>query len=182
MESLLYSVQQLPPLPKLIHLKRVWLLHSSREFNSLRSILQVAPNLSELFIAFDNLLPIFDDDATCQLLQTRIVHLLILRSVSTAPTHLSEQYIPSLVRTFTRLRHLQIDITDGPSIESIAIATLNAFRPSAQLISLVIEGQLSSDELKSNARQWLVDHTYLNADDQFDAEFKEQTKRFLLWL
>jgi hypothetical protein len=156
-------------------------LHQSKEYNSLKSLLQIAPNLSELFIAFDNLLPIFDDKDTCQLLRNRIVHLLILRSAPTASGHLTEQYVPNLLTVFTRVRHLQIDVTDGPSIESITLSIINAFKQHSQLVSLVVEGQSSCNELKSNARQWLVDNTHLTIDGKFDAEFKEQTNRFLLW-
>lgn len=163
-------------------LKRIWYLHSSREYQALKSLLQIAPNLSELFIAFDNLLPIFDDNDTCQLLQNRIIHLLILRSTPTAPTQLTEQSIPHIVRIFRRIRHLQIDVTNGPLIESIILAVLNAFRHQIQLISLVVEGQSSSDQLKSNARQWLIDNIDFPIDEKFDAEFKKQTNRFLLWM
>jgi hypothetical protein len=163
-------------------LKRVWLLHSSRDVNSLKSLLQVAPNLSELFIAFDNLLPIFDDNDTCQLLQNRIIHLLIIRSAPTAPNQLTEPYIPQLVRIFTRLRHLQIDVTNGPLIELIILSIINAFKEQSHLISLVVEGQSSCNELKSNARQWLIANTHLTIDGKFDAEFKEETNRFLLWM
>ncbi|CAF2576793.1 unnamed protein product [Rotaria sp. Silwood2] len=177
------SVQQpLISLPYLYYLKRIWLLHPSREYNSLKSLLQIAPNLSELFIAFDNVLPIFDDKDTCQLLGNRIIHLLILRSAPTAPTQLTEEYIPYLVRIFTRLRHLQIDVTNGTSIESITLSIINAFKEQSQLISLVVEGQSSCDELKLNARKWVIDNTYLANDEKFDAEFKEQTNRFLLWM
>ena len=163
-------------------LKRIWLLHSSREYNSLKSILQIAPNLSELFIAFDNLLPIFDDKETCELLGNRIIHLLILRSAPAAPGRLTEQYIPNLINIFTRLRHLQIDVTDGSSLDAIILSIINVFKEQSQLISLVVEGQSSCIELKSNARQWLIDNTHLTIDGNFDAEFKEQTNRFLLWM
>ena len=172
----------LPALPHFPCLKRVWLLHSSREYQSLKSLLRVAPNLSELFISFDNLLPIFDDHETCQLLGQRIVHLLLLRYAPAAPTQLSEEYIPALVRVFTRLRHLQVDVTGGPSVDSIVRGTLSLFQGQSRLISLVVEGKSVCDELKSNARQWLIDQTCLRADDSFDAEFKEQTNRFLLWM
>ncbi len=174
--------QQLPVLPTLFYLKRVWLLHPSREYHSLKSLLQVAPNLSELFIAFDNLLPMFDDKDTCQLLGNRIIYLLILRSAPSAPTQLTEEHIPSLVTIFTHLRHLQIDVTDGPLIESIILSIMNFFKEQSQLISLVVEGKSSCNELKSNARQWLIDNTQLTNDGKFDAEFKEQTNRFLLWM
>lgn len=174
--------QQLTPLPNLFRLQRIWFLHSSREYNSLKSILQSAPNLSELFIAFDNLLPIFDDKETCQLLGHRVTHLLILRSAPTAPNQLTEQYVPNLVTIFTRLRHLQIDVTGGPLIESIIPPIINGFKDQSKLISLVVEGESSCDELKSNARQWLINNNCLTIDGNFDAEFREQTKRFLLWM
>ncbi len=163
-------------------MKCIWLSHSSREYQSLKSLLQIAPNLSELFIAFDNLLPIFDDQDTCQLLQNRITHLLILRPTHTAPNHITEEYIPHLVRIFTRLRHLQIDVTNGPLIESIILSVMNVFKNQLQLISLVVEGKSLSTELKSNARQWLIDNTHLTIDEKFDAEFKIETNRFLLWM
>lgn len=174
--------QQPTLLPNLFCLKRIWYLHSSREYNSLKLILQNAPNLSELFISFDNLLPIFDDHETCQLLGHRIIHLLILRTASTAPNQLKEEYVPNLVTVFTRVRHLQIDVTHGPSIESIVLSVVNAYKNRSQLISLVIEGQSSSDELKSDARQWLINNSYLTIDGKFDALFKQQTNRFLLWM
>jgi hypothetical protein len=124
----------------------------------------------------------FDDQDTCQLLQNRIIHLLILRSVPTAPNQITEEHIPRLVQIFTRVRHLQIDVTKGPLIESIILSVMNAFKNESKLVSLVVEGESSSDELKSNARQWLIDHTHLTNDGKFDAEFKKQTNRFLLWM
>jgi hypothetical protein len=147
----------------------------------MKMLLQLAPNLSELFIGFDNLLAMFDDDEICRLLGHRIVHLLLLRSVPTAPTHINDAYLPVLVRTFTRLRHLQIDVTHGPTIDSVIVAILNASQLRSQLISLVIEGQCSCETLKCNARQWLIDRAYFQVNDRFDAEFKQQTNRFLLW-
>jgi len=174
--------EQLSPLPNLFCLKRVWLVHSSREYNSLKSLLQIAPYLSDLFIAFDNLLPIFDDKDTCQLLENRIIYLYILRSVPTAPNQLTEQYIPYLVTIFTRLRHLQVDVTNGPLIELIILSIIKSFKQQSQLISLVVEGQSSCTELKSNARKWLIDNSHLTIDGKFDAEFIEQTNRFLLWM
>ncbi|CAF2265168.1 unnamed protein product [Rotaria magnacalcarata] len=181
-DEILSVSQPLLPLPNLFYLKRIWLLHSSREYNALKAILQIAPNLSELFIAFDNLFPILDDKDTCQILENRIFHLLILRSAPAAPTQLTEQFVPHLRTIFTRLRHLQIDVTNGIPIESITISILNAFKEQSQLISLVVEGQSSSHELKANARQWLINNTHLTNENIFDAEFKEQTNRFLLWM
>ncbi|UJR14169.1 hypothetical protein I4U23_001164 [Adineta vaga] len=180
-EQLVSVPQQLSLLPNLYHLKRIWLLHPSREYQSFKLILSVAPKLSELFIAFDNLLPVFDDQDVCNLLGQRIVHLLILRPVESTPTSITEEYIPKLAIIFKHLRHLQIDVTNGPSIDSIVLAVMNVYKDKSQLISLVVEGQSSCQELKSNTRQWLIDHSYLLFDDQFDAEFREQTNRFLFW-
>jgi len=59
---------------------------------------------------------------------------------------------------------------------------MNAFKQQSQLISLVVEGQSSCTELKSNARKWLIDNSHLTIDGKFDAEFKDQTNRFLLWM
>ena len=142
----------------------------------------MAPNLSELFIAFDNLLPILYDEDTCHLLGNRIIHLFILRSVPTALNQLTEQYVPRLVRIFTSLRHLQVDFTQETSIESITLSIISAFKAQTQLVSIVVEGQTSCNTLKSNARQWLIENTHLTTDRIFDAEFKEQTNRFLLWM
>ncbi|CAF1543310.1 unnamed protein product [Adineta ricciae] len=169
-------------LPNLSRLRCIWLLHPCREYQSFKSILRAAPNLSELFIAFDNLLPAFDDQEICNLLSRRIIHLLILRPVASAPKAITEDDIPKLKAIFQQLRHLQIDVTNGPSIDSIVLAVVNAFKERYQLISLVVEGQSSCEELKSNARQWLIDHSHLSSDDEFDAEFRHQTNRFLLWM
>lgn len=157
-------------------------MHSSREYDALKALLRIAPNLSELFISFDNLSPIFNDDDTCQLLANRITHLLILRSAPSAPNALTEEYVPHLTRIFTRLRHLQIDVTSGVPIETITLAILSAFKEQSKLVSLVVEGKLSCDELKLNARQWLINNSHLTDEKIFDAEFKEQTNRFLLWM
>ncbi|CAF3627137.1 unnamed protein product [Adineta steineri] len=184
-EDELLSVQEpqkLLTLPHLFYLKRIWLLHPSREYQSFKSILQIAPNLSELFIAFDNLLPMFSDNELCQLLGKHIIHLLILRTTAATPTIITEQYIPNLFNIFQRLRHLQIDVTNGPLIESIVLSVVNIVKQYSQLISLVVEGQSSCDELKLNARQWLVANTHLTINENFDAEYKEQTNRFLLWM
>lgn len=137
-------------------------------------------NLNQLFIGFENLQPALNDAETCQLLGQRIIHLLILRSTPATPTVLTEDYIPQIHRTFIRLRHLQIDVTHGPLIESITLSILKTFEKKMDFISLVVEGETQSDELKSNAREWLLKHTHLN--HKFDAEFVEKTNRFLLWL
>ncbi|CAF0737710.1 unnamed protein product [Adineta ricciae] len=177
------AVQQpIVSLPNLSRLRCIWLLHPCREHQSFKSILRAAPNLSELFIAFDNLLPAFDDQEICNLLSRRIIHLLILRPVASTPTAITEDHIPKLKAIFQQLRHLQIDVTNGPSIDSIVLAVVNVFKEQCQLTSLVVEGQSSCEELKSNARQWLIDHSRLSSDSEFDAEFRHQTNRFLLWM
>lgn len=170
-----------PPLPVFHSLKRIWLLHSSREYQSLKLIVEHSPNLSELFISFDNLRPMFDDVEMCEILSKKIVHLLILRPSPAAPTHLEEKSIVDLLRIFPRLRHLQIDVTNGPSFESIILAILRALENRRSLISLVVEGATLDEQLETNARQWLIDQGHFQVNDQFDSQYKQQTKRFLLW-
>ena len=166
----------------MIHLKRIWFSHSSREFQSLKSLLQSASNLSELFIAFDNLLLALDDEDLCQLFANRIIHLLILRPTPATPTHLTVEYIPRLFQIFRSVRHLQIDVTNGPLIETIVLSIINISQRSTKLVSLVVEGESKSDELKTDTRQWIINNTYLIPDGKFDAEFRAETNRFLLWM
>ena len=156
-------------------------MHSSREYQALKALLRQAANLSELFISFDNLLATFDDAETCELLSQRIRHLLILRSAPAAPTQCEEKSLVDLLRVFRRLRHFQIDVTHGPSLDSIVLVVLRALQNRSPLISLVVEGECLDDALKVDARRWLIDRGHFRADDSFDAQFKEQTKRFLLW-
>lgn len=175
-----HSQIKLPP--RFPYLKRLWLLHSSREIFTFKSIIQIAPNLSELFISVDNLLPMFDDAELCQLLGQRIMHLLILRSTPSCPKIFSEEILPNLVHVFTRLRHLQIDVTHGPSVDSIVLAILRAFAANRlSLISLVVEGACLDEQIKVDARQWLMDRACFSLNERFDARYKEETKRFLLW-
>lgn len=180
--SLRLEAPKIDVLRKFSHLKRIWLLHSSREYQSLKILLEIAPNLSELFIGFDNLLPMLNDPETCQLLSKRIVHLLLLRSAPTAPTTFSETSIPAIVETFRTLRHLQIDLTNGPSIESIILPFVHAMEHRFRIISLVVEGKPNDESLKINTKQWLIERTFLTVHHQFDAQFKQQTNRFLLWM
>lgn len=171
-----------PHFGNLQKLKRIWLSHSALEYQSLKALLQIAPNLSELFIGYENLVPMFDDEETCHLLAVRVVHLLLLRCLPTSSTKLCEQSIPKILSIFRRVRHLQIDVTYSTAIEPIVLAVIQSIESRPNFISLVVEGKTLSDGVRSNAKQWLIERTFLKDPSKFDAQFKAETNRFLLWM
>ena len=136
-------------------------------------LLKPAPNLDYLRVDFDCLKSLLDDEPTCHLLQQRIVRLDNGNWLS-----IEVDLLQNVSRLFSNLRQLIIDLRDSSTIiDSIVLAAV-AHWHDKRLIWLDINGTLS-DEVKTDLRQWLVDHTHLTTDDSFAVEYKNNW--FSLW-
>jgi hypothetical protein len=146
----------------------------------IKEILSVAPKLRILIIDMKYLLQLIDlkDDKSCiSLLEKRIRHLSIEISDE---TELNDNNIERLSNIFTHLRHIIIENKIGNiSIENKLLLFLEHFKKHP-LVSIIIQG-LTTEELRNNPSQWLINHTYLKAySDKFKVECDETELR--LWL
>jgi hypothetical protein len=167
-------------LPCLTHLQ--WLLINGcpPDGHLIEEIISVAPNLRMLIIDMKYLLQLIDlkDDKSCiSLLEKRIRHLSIH---ALNEFELNDNNIERLSNIFTCIRHIIIDSKAvNVSIENTLLLFLNHFKEHP-LLSLIIRG-LTTEELRNNPFQWVIDHTYLKAySDKFKAECDEI--EFKIWL
>jgi hypothetical protein len=146
----------------------------------MKEILSVAPNLRMLIIDMKFLLQLIDikDDQSCiSLLEKRIRNLSIEISDE---NELNSNNIERLSNIFTHLRHIIIEskIPNDISIENILLLFLNHFKKQ-QLISMIVRG-FTTEQLRNNPSQWLIDHTYLKEYiDKFKVECDEI--EFKIW-
>ena len=147
----------------------------------MKEILAVAPNLCMLILDMKFLLRLIDveDDRSCiSLLKTRIKHLSIQISDE---TELNDINIEKLSNIFTRICHIIIvcKLPNNLSVENILLLFLHHFKKH-QLISIIVRGS-TTEQLRNNPSQWLINHTYLNEYiDKFKAECDEI--EFKIWL
>ena len=147
----------------------------------LQEILFVAPNLSMLIIDMKFLRQLIDneDNQSCLLLlETRVKHLSIQISDE---MELTEIDIEKLSNIFLRVRYLIIEskTSNNISFENIILLFLHHLKRN-QLVSLIARG-LTTETLRNNPSQWLIEHTYLNEYiDQFKAECDDI--EFKIWL
>ena len=144
----------------------------------LKEILSVSPNLSMLILDMKFLLQLIDDQSCISLLKTRTKHLSIQVSDE---TELDDIHIEKLSFIFTHVRHMIIEskISTNICVEKIILSFLHYFK-NHPLISIVIRSS-TSEQLRDNPTQWLIDHTYLNEYiDRFKTECDEI--EFKIWL
>jgi hypothetical protein len=143
----------------------------------MKEILSVAPNLCIILVDMKFLLQLIDINDCTSLLENRIKRLSIDISDETDVNNTNIQRLSTI---FTRVRHLIIKskITNM-SIENLLLLFLDYFK-NHQLVSLIIRG-LTTESLRTNPSQWLIDHTYLKEFiNQFTAECDEI--EFRIWL
>jgi hypothetical protein len=137
-------------------------------------LLNAASNLERLILDIDCLTILLENEATCNLLQQRIVRLHVLDWSNTESDLLQRTAI-----VFSNLQELALTTKDAKVfIDPIALRVL-ALWYDKQLFSLYINGQLSQ-EANKNLRQWLIDHTHLTAKDSFSVKYHDNW--FDLWL
>ena len=136
-------------------------------------LLNAAPNLDYLAVCFECLETLLADDATCQLLRTRIIRLNI-----TDWTDVQSTILQRLADVFRSLRHLVISLKDTSVLIDDFILTILSLWKGRLRLSLDVKGRLS-DKLKENLQQWIIDHTHLTANDSFAIECNENW--FDLW-
>ena len=120
----------------------------------------------------------YKDNQSCILfLQTRIKYLSFQISDE---TDLNETNIEKISNIFLHLRHIIIE-NKLPNIsnENILLLILNSFQ-NHLLVSIIIRG-LTTEELRTNPSQWLINHTYLK---QIPNQFLTQCDEieFKIWL
>jgi hypothetical protein len=146
----------------------------------IKEILSVAPKLRMLILDMKFLLQLIDleNDQSCiSLLKIRIKHLSIhLLDES----ELNNNNIERLSNIFSHVRHIIIESKISTmSIENILLLFLNYFK-NHPLISIIVRG-LTTEELRNNPCQWLIDHTHLK---EFIHKFKAECDEieFKIWL
>jgi hypothetical protein len=139
-----------------------------------KDILFVAPNLCMLIVDMKFLLQLIDqqDNQTCiSLLENRVKHLSVQISNE---NEIDDTNIEKLSNVFLRVRHLIIEnkTTNIISIENILSLFLKHFK-NHKLVSIIVRSP-TSEQLRDNPSQWLVENTYLNeCINQFKAESDE---------
>ena len=180
------------------------------DLNYFSSILNAAPNLFRLDMSFNYLLKLFEDQKMCHLFNQRITSLSILpNDHDTSSTTLSEEHIPVIASTFSRLRDLYINFKHLPcskaipskeddlddtmdqsdqqkykvistdSSESFLVCLLANFKEH-QLISLAADGQFDV-ELKTDVEQWLRNNTVI-CEQLFSAVFDKILDEVHIWM
>ena len=139
---------------------------------SLVDMIKAAPNLNDLLIDVDCLRILIDDEATCDLLRQRIVHL----EVRYWPDNESK-LLERFTHLFHSLRYLCLTMKN-PTISNECLSTILDQSNIKQLTTLII-GSKVSDEISQNLRQWVIDRTHLAADDSFAVV--NANNYFILW-
>ncbi len=147
----------------------------------MKEILSVAPNLCMLVVDMKFLLQLIDidDNQSCNLLlKNRINHFSIQISDE---TELNDINLGRLADIFTRVCHIIVENKLGTnlSVENILLLFLHHFK-THPLVSIIIRGS-TTEQLRNNPSQWLIDHTYLKEHiGKFQAECDEI--EFKIWL
>jgi hypothetical protein len=144
-------------------------------------ILQFAPNLFRLDLNYNTLLLLLDNEQTCLLLRQRITALTINNMPSSSTN--TNKYICRIASIFLNLRHLYLDMRFlTVTIDSMVLQYFDEFyKQQTPLISFCADGK-PSDEMKNDAKQWLLKHRNHLYEKQFAAYFNEKAERFLIWL
>jgi hypothetical protein len=150
---------------------------------------------------------LLENEQMCHLLRQRIAALVILKANQSSQITFSEEHIPIIASTFTRLRNLYIDLTHLPtnipivsgedvsiesaiqnipfkscqqnSMDSMILSLLTGFKEH-KLIDVCVDGQ-PSEKMKTDVKQWLQDNTIL-CRRPFEAVFNRVLNRLLVWM
>lgn len=140
---------------------------------ALFDLLKAAPNLDDLIIDFDCLKILIDDESTRNLLEQQIIHLDVNYWAD-----IESDLFQRIIEMFHRLRYLRIDLENTLKFTESILSTVLAQLNIKQLTLLSVEKTVLDDTIK-NLRQWVIDHTYLTADDSFVVDCMND--RFILW-
>jgi hypothetical protein len=146
----------------------------------LKQIVLAAPYLCMFIVDISFLVQLLNQEENREcltLLTTRIQQLSIQASNE---SDFTETFMGKVSSIFARVRHLIVESKelDNLSVENILSLLLRHFQ-SHRLISIIVRGT-TSEQLRANPSQWLIDHTHL--DDcvgKFKAECDEID--FKLW-
>ena len=121
------------------------------------------------------------DDNVCSILRQRITALTI--NHMQASSRYVEENIARIALTFLHLRHLYVDMRSlEMTIDMMVLYYFDEFvKQNAPLVSLCADGK-PSDEMKVDAKKWLLSHRqYLN-EKQSAVYFNEKAGRLLIWM
>jgi hypothetical protein len=180
------------------------------DLNYFSSILNAAPNLFRLDMSFNYLLKLFEDQQMCYLFNQRITSLSIFSDyLDSLSAPLSEEHIPVIASTFSRLRDLYVNFEHLPcnttvaseeddlvdtldqsgqqkyevissgSSESFLVCLLANFKEH-QLISLSADGRFGA-EIKTDAEQWLRNNTVI-CEQLFSAVYDRIMDQVHIWM
>ncbi|CAF0717920.1 unnamed protein product [Adineta steineri] len=146
----------------------------------LKEILIASPNLSLLVIDMKYLLRLFDieDNQSCLLLLKNRIRNLSIQIEDEA--EMNDLIFEKLSKIFIHIRHIivEIKLTNGLSIENFLLFFFKYFQ-NHQLISIIVRG-CTTEQLRNNPSQWLIDHTHLNTfTNQFQADCDDV--EFKIW-
>ncbi len=140
----------------------------------LSHLLRASPNLDKFDVDFNCLKILLDHDSTHCLFQIGIQRLIILDWIGT-----ETDLVQRIIHTFGSLHHFDIIMKERTlNIDSFVLAILPFYRGRMR-ISLGVQGLLS-EEVTTNIRQWVIDHSYLTAEDSFAVQYCNNC--FQLWL
>jgi hypothetical protein len=166
------------PLNRLNKLRWISIDGCPSDGHLMKEIFLAAPYLSMLIITMKFLIQLIDLNDVCNsLFKTRIRYLSIEFA---SETDLDTHNIERISNIFSNVRHMILESKiENSSIENILFAFLNHFK-THPLMSIIVRGS-TTEELRLNPTQWLIDRTYFNhLNNQFKAECDEI--EFKIWL
>jgi hypothetical protein len=116
---------------------------------------------------------LLDDESTCRLLKNRIIRLNIVDWVD-----IESDILRRIAEVFSSLRHLVITLQDTQLFVNDFVLTILSLWNEKSCLSLDVKG-LFPEDTKTNLRQWVIDHSYLTAEDSFAVEYNDDW--FDLW-
>jgi hypothetical protein len=163
-------------------LRRLTLIGSPpKDLDHMSIILVSAPNLFRLDLNYNTLLLLIDNENICLLLQQRITALTINNMSSSSIS--AKKYINRIASIFLHLRQLYIDMRNlDVTIDLMVLCFFDEFfKQQAPIISFCADGK-PSDEMKNDAKKWLMKHRNHLQEKEFTAFFNEKVGRLLIWL
>lgn len=173
------QTRTLMPMPYLRRLTLVGLL--PRDLHQMSTILLAAANLFRLDVNYNTLLMLLTNDRLCSLLQRRITALTI-NQMQSSPRY-AQDNIARIAQVFQQLQHLYIDMRSlDATMDVMVLYYFDEFhKQNAPLIALAADGK-PSNEMKTDAKKWLVEQREHLQQGQFAARFNEKAGRLMIWL
>ncbi|CAF1073588.1 unnamed protein product [Adineta steineri] len=146
-----------------------------------KRLLEAAPNLYHMAIAYELLDSLFASDIVCNLLGRRVTDLLI-GITSEINSEAIPIFITRLASVCPSLKHLYFHSKDSKnSTESIILTVLNHLSKWNCLISFGVANiKIDSKILTQGIREWIIENSNLHDNDSFLTDYSADT--FRLWL